>query len=136
MKKLSIAVMALVFALTVKGQKTTTVGSDDQSRTLVTTTVVGKNTVLTSTGKDQNGNTWILTQNIRKRLKNWNFVVISKSGEVTFSDNGKRKDFERTSEYTSGNYTKRGLGFQLFSSPDAGRVQGSRIDMTGGNRSY
>jgi len=137
MKKIIFLIVTVLFVLTINAQTTVTTGSDDKSKTRTTTTVVGKNTIVTTTTEDNSGNTVILTQNIRKRLKNWNFVVISKSGEVKFTDSGKRRDFERTSGYASGDYTtKRGLGFQFFTSPDAGRVQGGRIDMSGRNRSF
>lgn len=132
MKKLFFAIAIALTTITVNAQTTNTVVNDAGNKPNTTTTTMGKGLLITTTGQDVNGNTWILTQNqsVKGKLKNWSFVVISKNGQLLFSDNGKRGSFERTGGYMNGGWA---FGRQSGSfsgrnySSGAGVVNGSNI---------
>lgn len=132
MKKLTLIVIAFLTVTFVNAQTTKTTEHEASNRPQTTTTTMGKGLLITTTGYDHNGNTWILTQNqsVKGKLKNWSFVVISKNGQLLFSDNGKRGTFERTGGYMNGGWIS---GVNQSGSPvrryltGAGVVNGSRI---------
>lgn len=125
MKKLFFAIVIALTTITVNAQTTNTVVNDAGNKPNTTTTTMGKGLLITTTGQDVNGNTWILTQNqsVKGKLKNWSFVVISKNGQLLFSDNGKRGSFERTGGYMNGGWVN-----QMFRyGTGRGVVNGSNI---------
>lgn len=136
MKKMLFIAFTAIFAVTTNAQNvktTTTVDSESNKQPNTTTTVVGKAVVLTTTGQDPLGNTWILHQNLtaKGKLRNWNFVVMNKTGGVAFTDSGKRGSFERVYGYQQGGWLARLSGSgspagRNYSS-GAGVVNGSNI---------
>ncbi|MBP9839985.1 MAG: hypothetical protein KBC44_03365 [Candidatus Pacebacteria bacterium] len=132
MKKLFFAIVIALFTLSVNAQTTNTVVNDAGNKPNTTTTTMGKGLLITTTGQDVNGNTWILTQNqsVKGKLKNWSFVVISKNGQLLFSDNGKRGSFERTGGYMNGGWIARLSG----SGSPAGRNYGTGAGVVNGGR--
>ncbi|MDQ5922301.1 MAG: hypothetical protein QG644_9 [Patescibacteria group bacterium] len=136
MKKLFFAIVIALFTLSVNAQQvktTTTVDTESNKQPNTTVTTVGKGVILTNTGQDPLGNTWILHQNLsaKGKLRNWNFIVMNKNGGVAFSDSGKKGTFGKVAGYQQGGWVSHvresGSPFGRNYGTGAGVVNGSNV---------